>query len=113
MKRLTLLFLLLALLPGVSFAAGSKVVLRSNTFLKINDAYLLYSYPTAPYLHGGRMMASLNSLADMARLEPKYSPGCAQATLTSVNRIVTLYGVDSDPGRPPTLETWLLLASEP
>lgn len=90
MKRLTLLSLLLTLLLGVSFAAGSKVVLRSNAFLKINDAYLLYSYPTAPYLHGGRMMASLNSLADMARLEPKYSPGCAQATLTSVDRIVTV-----------------------
>ncbi len=68
-------------IPHLTYAQ-SAVKITSPPILKINQYYILFTYPTSPYVdQNNRLLVPLRSLSDLLGAKTSYNPATKQATI--------------------------------
>jgi hypothetical protein len=100
MNRLIVLALTICLLVSHFLNPVSKVSAEErNTFLKVNDYYLLYTYPIAPYIDSNeRFMLPLRSISELFGAKVDYYVKEKRAVVTFEDTTVELY-IGSNKGK--------------
>ncbi|MBD2870891.1 copper amine oxidase N-terminal domain-containing protein [Paenibacillus arenilitoris] len=94
-SKLIIFLLLLSLFPTSLYAADKSntvMTTQSNkTFVRINDYYLIYTYPQAPFIdQNRRFMVPLRAVGDLMSAEVSYDASSKKAGLKFAEHSVSV-----------------------